>query len=34
VGVLPRFGLFLNSTVFKSRDLFKSDYAKQMKKFY
>ena len=34
VGILPRFSLFLNSTVFKSRDLFKSDYAKQMKKFY
>ena len=32
--ILPRFSLFLNSTVFKSRDLFKSDFAKQMKKFY
>lgn len=31
---LPAFNLFLNSTLFKSRDLFKSDFAKRMKRFY
>jgi hypothetical protein len=31
---LPSFNLFLNSTLFKSRDLFKSDFAKKMKRFY
>lgn len=31
---LPSFNLFLNSTLFKSRDLFKTDFAKRMKRFY
>jgi hypothetical protein len=31
---LPGINLFLNGTVFKSRDLFKSDFAKKMKRFY
>ncbi|MFT4827105.1 MAG: hypothetical protein ACI96L_000389 [Paracoccaceae bacterium] len=30
----PGFNLFLNTTMFKSRSLFKSDFAKQMKKLY
>ncbi len=31
---LPSFNLFLNSTLFKSRDMFKSDFAKRMRRFY
>jgi len=31
---LPSFNLFLNSTLFKNRDLFKSDFAKRMRRFY
>ncbi len=34
VNIIPSFNIFLNSTVFKSTNLFKSDLAKQMKKFY
>ncbi|MEY2924291.1 MAG: hypothetical protein RLZZ337_839 [Bacteroidota bacterium] len=31
---LPGINLFLNSTPFKSRDLFKSDFAKKIRRFY
>ncbi|MBT6236675.1 MAG: type IX secretion system membrane protein PorP/SprF [Bacteroidetes bacterium] len=31
---LPSFNLFFNSTLFKSRDLFKGDFAKRMRRFY
>lgn len=31
---LPGINLFINGTLFKSRDLFKSDFAKQMRRFY
>ncbi len=31
---LPSFNLFLNSTLFKNRDVFKSDFAKKMRLFY
>jgi hypothetical protein len=31
---LPRFNLFFNSTLIKGMDMFRSDFAKQMKKFY
>lgn len=34
VNKTPSFNLFFNSTVFKSRSLFKSDFAKMMKKVY
>lgn len=34
INTLPSFNLFFNTGLFKSRDLFKSDFAKQMRKFY
>mgnify|MGYP001579282146 FL=1 len=34
VNTVPTFSLFLNSTLFKSRNLFKSDFAKKMKQLY
>lgn len=34
VDALPGINLFLNGTVFKSRDMFKSDFAKKIKRFY
>lgn len=34
VNTTPEFGLFFNQTLFKGANLFKSDFAKQMKKFY
>lgn len=34
LNALPSFNLFFNTGLFKSRDMFKSDFAKQMKKFY
>jgi len=32
--IIPSYNLFFNSSIFKSRDLFKSDFAKQMRKVY
>lgn len=34
VNTTPEFGIFFNQTVLKDANIFKSDFAKQMKKFY